>query len=106
MQRVRASDPETLGAGGFRFQDARLPAMLFRYRARNWPETLDETEREEWDAYRFERLTDPEAGASIAIDEFVERIATLREERAGEARVQALLDELELWAERVMDASA
>jgi exodeoxyribonuclease-1 len=80
--------------------------MLFRYRARNWPETLDEAERETWDGYRFERLTDPEGGASIALDAFEERLVALREEHAADPERLALLDALAEWAERLMDAGA
>ena len=37
---VRTTPPEALGAREFGFRDARLPELLFRYRARNWPQTL------------------------------------------------------------------
>ena len=44
--------------------------MLFRYRARNYPQTLSSQERAQWEEYRFARLTEPEAGASICMEEF------------------------------------
>lgn len=34
------------------FQDGRLPEMLFRFRARNYPETLTEEEKVRWNEYR------------------------------------------------------
>ena len=70
MNDVRASSPEELGSVSFAFEDARLPEMLFRYRARNYPQTLSPEERARWEEYRFARLTEPGAGASICMDEF------------------------------------
>jgi exodeoxyribonuclease-1 len=105
MARLQGLGPDALAAERFAFEDSRLPEMLFRYRARNWPQTLNEREREDWDAYRLERLTDPHGGGSIAIDEYHQRLMELRAEEAGDRTRTDLLDQLEQWAERVMDAS-
>lgn len=105
MTRLHGLAPETLAAERFVFADRRLPEMLFRYRARNWPQTLSEEEREDWDAYRLQRLTEPDAGASITLDDYLQRLAGLRSEASGEPTRLAQLDDLERWAERVMDAS-
>ncbi|KAA6185660.1 exodeoxyribonuclease I [Thiohalocapsa marina] len=105
MERLRVLPPSDLADSLPRFDDRRLPTLLFRMRARSWPETLSAGEREDWDAWRFERLTDPDAGASITIDGFEQRIAELRNDLAGEPARLALLDALEEWAERVMDAA-
>lgn len=105
MIKVRQLSPRSLAEERFAFVDRRLPTMLFRYRARNWPETLSPKEREEWDAWRFERLTDPEAGASITVDKYLDRIAVLRSEHERDEPKQALLDDLVAWCERIMDVS-
>ena len=42
LQRLRELDPTQLAAKRPAFHDARLEELLFRYRARNFPETLDE----------------------------------------------------------------
>lgn len=65
MDRLRAMNPAELGRAQPAFDDARLPEMLFRYRARNYPETLTADESARWEAFRRRRLTDPSAGASI-----------------------------------------
>src|SRR5690606_23357765 len=49
---VRATPRQALGSRDFGFQDARLPELLFRHRARNWPETLSIDEKARWDEYR------------------------------------------------------
>ena len=105
MARLRTLAPEDLAAEGCTFEDQRLPEMLFRYRARNWPQTLTEAQRQDWDAYRFRRLTEPEAGGSITVDAYQQRLDELRAEAEGDPRRLALLDALDQWAERVMDVS-
>jgi exodeoxyribonuclease-1 len=105
MQHLRGLTPLELAAEHPRFDDSRLPTMLFRMRARSWPETLSEAEQEDWDAWRFERLTDPDAGGSLTIDAYEQRIGELREERADDAGAQSVLGMLEQWGEQVMDAA-
>jgi exodeoxyribonuclease-1 len=104
MEQLHARPPQELAEAQPRFDDPRLATLLFRMRARSWPETLTETEREDWDAWRFERLTDPDAGGSLTIDGFEHRIAELRQEHAADQSILDLLDELEDWSQRVMDA--
>ena len=74
MDRLRNSSPEELASTSFPFEDARLPEMLFRYRARNFPQSLSDEESAQWEEYRFGYLTDPEMGASICMEDFQEEI--------------------------------
>ncbi|MGB5832224.1 MAG: exodeoxyribonuclease I [Thiohalocapsa sp.] len=105
MEDLHRLDPHELSEHQPRFDDRRLPTLLFRMRARSWPETLSDAEREDWDAWRFERLTDPDGGGSLTVDRFEQRVAELRTERAQDEAGLNLLDELEQWVEQVMDAS-
>lgn len=104
MDQLGRLTPSELAEAQPRFEDPRLPTLLFRMRARSWPETLSEDEREDWDAWRFERLTEPTAGASITIDGYEAKLASLRAERSEDARALAILDRLERWGEHVMAA--
>ena len=106
MARLHGFSPEELAKERFVFEDQRLPEMLFRYRARNWPRTLTEAEREDWDAYRLIRLTEPDGGGSITADDYEQRLVELRAEAADDPERLAFLDELEQWVERVLDVSA
>lgn len=95
MDAVRAAGPETLAQQSFAFADARLPEMLFRYRARNFPATLAPAERAQWDEFRFQRITEPDAGASICMDQYQALVETLLQEDRPESQrqlLQALLD--------------
>lgn len=53
---ARTTAPEQLAALEGRFRDPRLPELLFRYRARNHPDSLASPERQRWQDYRRQRL--------------------------------------------------
>ncbi|GGK05110.1 exodeoxyribonuclease I [Luteimonas terricola] len=94
---VRATPPAQLGARDFGFQDPRLPELLFRYRARNWPDTLDAAERMRWDDYRRLRLSGDAGLSELTFDAYFDDLTRLRGEHAGSDGRQALLDRLEQW---------
>ncbi len=68
--RIRAMTADDLARLGTPFSDNRLNELLFRYRARLWPESLDAAERERWDEYRRRRLVDDPELASIRWPEY------------------------------------
>ena len=82
-------------AGARRFSE-----LLFRYRARHWTESLSESQRERWEEYRYRRLTDPEAGASITLDDYLEQLGQMRSNSDFDKHAP-LLRELEEWADIV-----
>lgn len=86
------------------FTDPRLPEMLLRYRARNWPETLNPHERDAWDSYRLRRLTDPEGGGSITIEPYQRRLSELLESQSCNPASLEVLEALSDWGETVLDA--
>ncbi len=77
MDQVRTASPEELARTTYPFRDSRLPEMLFRYRARNYPESLSDAERAQWEEYRFQRLTEPGAGGSLCMEAYQETIESL-----------------------------
>lgn len=97
MQTVRGTPPADLGRLDLPFRDRRLPELLFRYRARNYPETLNAEERERWQQFRIGRLTDVEARARYQheLDEARER---------GDGQQQALIDAVEHYVESLLPA--
>lgn len=97
LPRVRATAPEALPALAECFRDSRLPELLFRYRARNWPDSLSVDEKARWDDYRRQRLEEDRGGSELSFDQAAAQIAVLRRERAGDPAAQALLDQLEAW---------
>ena len=100
MESIRQQPPAALADWPLNFDDNRLPEMLFRYRARNWPETLSSDERERWDEYRHARLHQADGGGSITLDDYRKRIQELRETPELSAK-GALFDELQAWADHL-----
>jgi exodeoxyribonuclease-1 len=98
---VRSTPPEALGLAKFAFRDPRLPELLFRYRARNWPDTVTSGERGRWNDYRRERLLAESGMSESTLPAFFAEIETLRGEHAGDAAKLALLERLESWGREI-----
>ncbi len=101
LAEVRATPPEHLGKREFGFKDPRLPELLFRYRARNWPGTLTQPEQERWDHYRRQRLCMESGMSELTFDACRNEIDALRVQHAGDGGKQALLDQLQAWSRRL-----
>jgi exodeoxyribonuclease-1 len=56
MDMIRSADADMLRTLSIPFEDARLSELLFRYRARNWPESLNDEEQALWQQHRQQRL--------------------------------------------------
>jgi exodeoxyribonuclease-1 len=99
MAQIREAHPEALDDMGFGFQDRRLEEMLFRYRGRNYPETLSGEERDKWEEYRKQRLLGPSTGQWLNYEMFAAAI----NEAAKTAPVEQheLLQELATYAESI-----
>lgn len=101
MEIVRATPPAELGDLHLPFDDPRLPEMLFRYRARSYPETLAPEERAQWRDYRRRRLTEPDGGGSITLDRYFGRIAELGAEPDPNGARGVLLQRLKAYGEEL-----
>lgn len=69
-EQVRNSEPAQLVAQSWPFDDPRLPELLFRYRARNFPGTLNNDEQQRWHAFCQQRLSQHEYGAPNTLASF------------------------------------
>ena len=78
MAVIRQSSAQQLANKAFAFTDRRLPEMLFRYRARNYPETLNATERQQWQGYCKAHLTDDRATAGMTFEGYFARLQELQ----------------------------
>lgn len=76
-EQVREAQPEQLVNESWPFDDPRLPELLFRYRARNFPETLNDLERRRWYKFCQDRLQHPELGAPNTIASFTKALVEL-----------------------------
>jgi exodeoxyribonuclease-1 len=95
---VRSTAPARLPAIAPKFADPRYHELLFRYQARNWPESLDAPGRARWDDYRRARLTRDAGLSELDLPAYFASIADLRTRIDAP---QALLDRLEAWGRRI-----
>ena len=95
---VRATPPAELATRAFPFTDQRLVELLFRYRARNWPDSLTPDEKQRWDAYRRQRVLGESGLSELSLERFRAELTQLRGVHAGDGRRLELLDKLDDWA--------
>ena len=102
LQRLRELKPAQLAAKRVAFQDKRLDELLFRYRARNFPTTLDEAEQERWQQHLVARLHQGE-GAGQTLAGYFEQVDGLADKAmaAGDERGQAILEALVDYAQGI-----
>jgi exodeoxyribonuclease-1 len=75
---IRQASPESLSLFAEKLKDKRLITLLFRYRARYYPETLTESEQYQWQQWRYHRLTDETMGASLTLTQYFTELDALR----------------------------
>lgn len=90
-EQVRRADPRHLAGNAWPFDDARLPELLFRYRARNFAPSLSVAEQQRWRTFCQQRLTRPEYGAPNTLANF--------EAALGEVFAKATVDQQAVLAE-------
>ncbi|MFC4727620.1 exodeoxyribonuclease I [Coralloluteibacterium thermophilus] len=98
--RVRAAPPEALTPDAFPFRDARFVELLFRYRARNWPESLDAADRARWDAFRAGRLAPGNECSEYDFESYFAEIAAIRAQHP-DGEVQVLMDAYADWGQQL-----
>ena len=101
--------PQALGQwvhdGKLTFEDARFNELLFRFRARNWPETLTPQEQSRWLEFRRARLMDG-VGKARTLQSFAEEVEALAESYGEEIdeRAEELCGALYDWMEVVSNS--
>ncbi|MGM3173160.1 exodeoxyribonuclease I [Dickeya lacustris] len=96
MAIIRTTSAQHLPALHLNFVDGRIEELLFRYRARNYPGTLDESEQQRWLAHRRDVFTPERLNAySQSLDE-------LYQLHAGDESKQLLLKALFNYAQKVL----
>ncbi|GAB1263507.1 exodeoxyribonuclease I [Aurantivibrio infirmus] len=94
MMDVRAASAKTLANTTFSFYDKRLPELLFRYRARNFPDSLSEQEKLQWREYLKIRFNDSDGATGQSVKVFREKIESLLNDGTLSAEKKEVLKEL------------
>ncbi|MDY0249653.1 MAG: exodeoxyribonuclease I [Pseudomonas sp.] len=87
--KLRLAAPEQLQAEQWPFDDARLIELLFRYRARHYPQTLNREEQQQWTRFCRARLTGEQCGAPLTVPDYLTAYAELSEIEQAHPAVQA-----------------
>ncbi|MEQ1738294.1 MAG: exodeoxyribonuclease I [Methyloglobulus sp.] len=95
MAKIRNAPPDQLAQFPPKFTDSRLAEMLFRYRARNYPELLFADEISKWREFCAKRITGNQQGGGITLAEYFSHLSRLRAETSGN---ETFLKELEDFA--------
>ena len=103
LNEFRALPPAQMGHKRQAFDDARLGELVFRYRARNFPDTLSTAEAEQWQAHRADRLLRGLDGARTA-EQLLEEIDQLSEH--ADARGEEILGALVDYTEAIVPTDA
>lgn len=100
------------------FDDQRLPEMLFRYRARNFPDSLSVEDADSWENDRVARLNDDSVDGRLSIEGFNRELAQARqdltktalesgtrsnaESETSKVSSGQILDQVEAWVSGLM----
>ncbi|MBS0342534.1 MAG: exodeoxyribonuclease I [Proteobacteria bacterium] len=99
LDHLRGLSPAELARSRSGFDDPRLEELLFRYRARNFPDTLSEEDDERWLQHRMARLLEGEGGARN-VDVYFAQIDQMAQD-AQDERTENLLSQLYDYAEAI-----
>ncbi len=100
MTAVRQADSQALAQQTFVFKDKRLPEILFRYRARNFPSSLTAKEQGYWQEFCRERLMRGDEGC-LSLAAMNQRIDELLQEGL-DADGQKVLQQLRRYGANLM----
>jgi exodeoxyribonuclease-1 len=103
LSRLRELPPSELASRRLAFDDPRLAELLFRYRARNFPQTLDAEEQGRWREHCAASLHEG-GGGGLSLAAYFERIDALAE--TADERGQELLSALYDYAEQIAPEAA
>jgi len=99
MSVVRATDASGISNLDLDFEDERLANLLPLYKARNFPDKLNDDERNAWDSFRQAKLLGGREGSALA--KYFARLEELRASQGMSDEKKYLLDELRLYGESI-----
>ncbi|MDX1573475.1 MAG: exodeoxyribonuclease I [Methylophaga sp.] len=89
MQQIRQKTPTELATFNPPFNDNRLSELLFRYRARSWPDSLSADEQQDWQQFCAQRLNQPDS-PWLNFESFTKALAECRAQKLSPAQQQVL----------------
>ena len=106
LAEVRAADANTLASTTFGFYDQRLPELLFRYRARNFPGSLSGQEQAQWREHCQQRFQADDDDRILNIKTLNQRVDALLEEHKDHEEKLKILRALKEYGEMLVKGAS
>lgn len=97
---LRAARPAEIDHIAKNFRDERLRAMAPLYKARNFPEALTDEERQEWEAFKRQRILD--GGENSRLARYFKRLEEVSQQKGLTQNQQYLVEDLKLYGESLL----
>ena len=99
LDHLRGLSPQALAEARNSFDDPRLHELVFRYRARNFPDTLSPEDAARWAEHRIARLLEGEGGVRN-VDQMLEELEA--QGQSADARGIEILEALHAYMEDIV----
>jgi exodeoxyribonuclease-1 len=99
MLQLHQLTPEQLAVNAPLFTDERLNSLLFLYRARNYPQSLNDSEQQKWQRYRTDKLMHGVDNPNLTMEDFSLLLENLTHEHASDEQKMNILKALYLYAQ-------
>ena len=99
MQLLHRLSPEQLAGNAPVFSDERLNSLLFLYRARNYPQSLNDSEQQKWQRYRTDKLMHGLDNPNLTMEDFSLALENLAHEHASDEQKLKILKSLYLYVQ-------
>ena len=97
---LRQAKPEELSGFQQQFQDDRLQALVPLYKARNFPRSLTDEERQAWEKFRERRLLGGKQDSKLA--KYFARLGELAGQKGLSGQSKYILEELQLYGQSIL----
>jgi len=102
MKGIHAVDPTEIDKE-YPFDDPRLNEMVFRYRARNYPETLEADELARWKKFKIQRLRNLDQGNTFSLTDFFKDLTERLSSKDLPERDKKILYELDRYGKTLIE---
>lgn len=103
LNEIRCLSGDALAQKNFHFEDQRLPELLFRYRARNFPESLTSAESCRWNQFCLQRITQYHSDGALTLEQLLQSVDELRtQEELSTAQLQ-LMEKLVMYSKELVN---
>lgn len=102
FEQIRGYSLEQIKNASLHFEDDRLTELFIRYKARNYPGSLNDAEQLAWEEYQQDRLFGRENNRTLTVEAFKTKIMELKQTPDQYPENQHLLDELLAYLDTII----